>query len=201
MALKFGPLGDSAVHLCVDMQRLFAEETEWHMPWMVRVLPAVVSLVEPRPERTVFTRFIPLAEVGEGHGTWQRYYERWPSMTRDRLAEDMVDLVTPLADFAPPAMVVDKTVYSPWYQTDLHDRLRARRIDTLVISGGETEVCVTATVLGAVDFGYRVILADDALCSSADETHDAMLTIYNNRFGMQIEPATVEEVLDAWRTN
>jgi nicotinamidase-related amidase len=199
MPLEFGALGDSAVHLCVDMQRLFAEDTEWRTPWMQRVLPAVVALVEKRPERTVFTRFIPQNEPGEGHGTWKRYYERWPAMTRSRLAEGMVDLVAPLDRFAPPALVVDKLVYSPWLQTDLHSRLRGKGVDTLVISGGETEVCVAATVLGAIDFGYRVVLAHDALCSSADETHDAMLTIYQNRFGMQVEPVTVAEILDAWR--
>jgi hypothetical protein len=57
--LRFGPLGNSWVHLCVDMQRMFAEPTEWHTPWMERVLPNVVAVVELDPARTVFTRFIP----------------------------------------------------------------------------------------------------------------------------------------------
>jgi nicotinamidase-related amidase len=33
----------------------------------------------------------------------------------------------------------------------------ARDIDTLVIIGGETDECVLAAVLGAIDFGYRVV--------------------------------------------
>ena len=45
-ALRFGPLGPSAVHLCIDMQTLFAERTDWHVPWLERVLPAVVRLAE-----------------------------------------------------------------------------------------------------------------------------------------------------------
>ena len=32
----------------------------------------------------------------------------------------------------------------------------------------------------------------DALCSSADETHDAMMNIYMNRFGLQVETITTE---------
>ena len=28
------PLGPGTYHLCVDMQRMFAERTEWHLPWM-----------------------------------------------------------------------------------------------------------------------------------------------------------------------
>jgi hypothetical protein len=39
----------------------------------------------------------------------------------------------------------------------------------------------------------------DALCSSADETHDAMMDIYMNRFGEQVETATTETLLESWQ--
>ena len=78
------------------------------------------------------------------------------------------------------------------------DRLRRRGVDTLVITGAETDVCVLAAVLGAVDRGYRVVLPTDALCSSSDRTHDALLTLYRERYGMQVETATTEMVLAAW---
>lgn len=197
--LNSGLSGERCIHLCVDMQRMFSEPTAWLTPWMNRVLPQVVQLVEPRPERSVFTRFIPARQPGMGQGMWRQYYERWREMTVSQMGEDMVRLVPALERFAPPAMVVDKHVYGPWMETDLHSRLNSAGIDTLVISGAETEVCVLATVLGAIDLGYRVVIATDALCSSADETHDAMLMIYNSRYGMQVEAATVDEVLEAWR--
>ena len=41
-ALRFGALDPGTVHLCVDMQTLFIERTDWHVPWLERVLPAVV---------------------------------------------------------------------------------------------------------------------------------------------------------------
>jgi nicotinamidase-related amidase len=72
------------------------------------------------------------------------------------------------------------------------------RIDSLVITGGETDVCVLATVLGAVDRGFRVVLVTDAVCSSADETHDALMELYRSRFSEQIEAVTMKEVLDGW---
>jgi nicotinamidase-related amidase len=196
--IRFGPLGETTVHLCIDMQRMFAEPTDWTTPWMPRVLPRVVGLVERHPERTVFTRFITAAEPGQGVGSWRRYYARWPAMTRSQLPEGMLDIVPPLARFTPPAWVLDKRVYSPWTATDLHLRLRRAGVDTLVVSGGETEVCVLATVLGAIDLGYRIVLATDALCSSADAPHDAMLSIYRSRYGMQVETATTDEVIASW---
>ncbi len=77
-------------------------------------------------------------------------------------------------------------------EPDLESALRARRAETLAITGGETDVCVLATVLGAVDRGYRVVLATDAVCSSSDDTHDAMMTLYRQRFGQQLEIATTD---------
>ena len=181
------------------MQGLFAEPTEWSTPWMKRVLPRVVELAAARPAQTVFTRFIPAARPGQGQGAWRRYYDRWASMTLSELDPELVELVPELRRFAPPAEIIDKHVYAPWLETDLHQRLQARGVDTLVVTGAETEICVLATVMGAIDLGYRVIVATDAICSSADETHDAMLGIYHSRFGMQVETATVAEVLEAWR--
>ena len=180
------------------MQRMFAEDTEWHAPWVRRVVPLVRRLAEAHPSQTVFTRFIPARRSGEGSGTWKRYYERWPSMTLERLEPGMVDLVPELAALVPPAQVIDKKVYSPWMDDALQPLLQERRVDTLVVTGSESDVCVLATVLGAIDRGYRVVVASDAICSSADETHDASLRLYQSRYGQQVEIGTTEQILANW---
>jgi hypothetical protein len=36
--LRYGAPGETAVHLCVDMQKMFAQGTEWMMPWLEGVL-------------------------------------------------------------------------------------------------------------------------------------------------------------------
>ncbi|MBZ9794390.1 cysteine hydrolase family protein [Mesorhizobium sp. ES1-4] len=196
--LAYGPLGDRCAHLCVDMQRLFAEPSQWATPWISRVLPRIVSLVERRAAETVFTRFLPAQKPGHGAGTWKRYYERWASMTIDNIGPGMIKLLPELAIYSPPAVVIDKHVYSPWPEGNLQALLSARGIDTLVITGGETDVCVLATVLGAIDIGYRVVLVTDALCSSSDATHDALMTVYHQRFAQQVETVEMETVLSSW---
>jgi nicotinamidase-related amidase len=196
--LAYGPLGDRCMHICVDMQRLFADPSQWATPWITRVLPQIERLVERRARQTVFTRFLPAQKPGQGVGTWKRYYERWASMTVDNVGPDMIELLPALAAYCPPAAVIDKYIYSPWFEGRLRSFLTERKIDTLVVAGGETDVCVLATVLGAMDLGYRVVLVTDALCSSSDATHDALLTVYHQRFAQQVETVEMETVLSNW---
>jgi nicotinamidase-related amidase len=196
--LPYGPLSERTVHLCIDMQRLFAEETPWHTPWMERVLPVVTWIAEAHPEQTVFTRFIPPRHPDELPGTWRRFYRRWTELTLDRIDPGLLELVPPLARLVPPAIAIDKRVYSPFSEEAIWRILRERRADTLVITGAETDVCVLAAVLDAVDRGFRVVLATDAICSSSDRTHHALMTLYRSRFSEQIETAASEVIISAW---
>ena len=197
--LRHGALGGGCVHFCIDMQRMYFEDTPWKMPWMEKVLPQIVSLTSVHPERTIFSRFIPAKKAGEGVGMWRRYYERWSNMTTEELGPDMVELVPALGQFVPPGRIFDKYVYSPWVGSNLHDQLRRSGIDSLVISGGETDVCVLATVLGAIDWGFRTVLATDAVCSSSDASHDALINYYEHRFSEQLELACTEVIIQKWR--
>ena len=197
--LVHGGLGENCLHLCVDMQRLFAPGGPWAVPWTEKVLPAIEELTARHPERTLFTRFIPAARPGEGRGMWARYYRRWANVTLSQIDVGLIDLVPQLARFVPPGRQLDKHVYSPWTEGRLDALLNGSGVDTLVITGGETDVCVLAAVLGAIDRGFRVVLVTDAICSSADQTHDALMELYRSRFSEQVEAVTVQEVLDGWR--
>jgi len=192
------PLTPRTVHLCVDMQRIFSGDGPWPTPWLLRVLPVVAELAGRFPQRTVFTRFITPQYPDDMPGMWQRYYTRWRDATRERLDPHLLDLLPPLAKLCPPAAVVDKTRYSAFAEPHLLAHLTERGCDGLVITGSETDVCVLATVLGAVDLGYRVTVVTDAICSSSDAGHDALLKVYRGRYGEQIETAKAEVVLSRW---
>lgn len=193
------PLTAKTVHLCVDMQRIFSSEGPWPTPWMEKVLPVVAEIAGRFPERTVFTRFVTPAKPEDMPGMWRKYYERWRETTRERLNPALLGLMPPLAHLVPPAQVIDKTRYSGFVEPALHAHLHARGADGLVITGSETDVCVLATVLGAVDLGYRVIVVPDAVCSSSDEGHDALLKVYHQRYAEQIETADAETILRHWQ--
>ena len=196
--LTRGPLIGSTGHLCIDMQEMFAQDTPWLTPWMKRVLPKVVQIAEAHPQQTFYTRFIPPEEPRDMAGSWRVFYERWPEMTTARIDPGLLDLVRPLRELAAVGTVIDKRFFSPFHLTDLDRQLRERGLDTLVITGAETDMCVLAAVLDAVDLGYRVVIPVDALCSSSDEMHDALLGLYRNRFSSQIETADTDLILARW---
>jgi nicotinamidase-related amidase len=193
------PLTERSVHLCVDMQRIFSAGGPWPTPWMERVLPVTTKLAGRYPERTVFTCFLPPERPDQMPGMWQRYYTRWRVATRECLDLSLLELMPPLAAQCPPATVIDKTRYSAFAEPSLLAHLRERKADALIVSGSETDVCVLATVLDAVDLGYRVIVVRDAVCSSSDEGHDLLMRLYHTRFTEQIETADAAAVMAQWK--
>jgi nicotinamidase-related amidase len=192
---------ENAVHLCVDMQRIFSQGGLWETPWMERVLPVITAIVARCPERTVFTRFVTPASPEDAPGQWQAYFRRWKMATRKVLCSAQLDLVPDLARYVPPAAVVDKPAYSAFFSTSLAGFLLEREVRTVVVSGAETDVCVLSTVLDAVNIGFRVVIVEDALCSSSDQGHDALMTMYRLRFSEQIDLVTAEALTELWRPN
>ena len=166
---------------------------------MNRVLPIVADLAVRHPDRTIFTRFIPPERATDMPGMWQHYYKRWRAVTREKIDVSLLELLAPLAELCPPARVVDKTRYSAFSAPDLMQLLQEQETDGLIITGSETDVCVLATALDAVDLGYRVIIVQDAICSSSDEGHDALMTIYHQRYSEQIEIADAATIAERWR--
>src|SRR3979409_1966159 len=80
-ATRVEPIAN-AVHLCIDMQSIFARGGLWETPWMERVLPLIVETTAQYTERTVFTRFITPLHPDDRPGRWRRYFRKWERATR-----------------------------------------------------------------------------------------------------------------------
>ncbi len=82
--------------------------------------------------------------------------------------------------------VVDKPGKGAFYQTDLELMLRNRCIETLLVCGVTTEVCVHTTVREANDRGFRCIVLADCCGSYFPEFHEVgmrMITAQGGIFG------------------
>jgi biuret amidohydrolase len=115
-------------------------------------------------------------------------------LLRGEYGHDFIDELQPW----PGELVVDKPGYSAFERTELQEWLEERGIDTLILTGVTTEVCVSSTLRTAVDRGYRCITVRDACASSYADLHAAMLStigVEGGIFGQVMDSAAVVAAL------
>lgn len=95
-------------------------------------------------------------------------------------------------------LAVEKTRDSAYFagSSDLPDLLAERGVDTLLVTGTVTNVCVEATVRDASREDLRVILVADACAAGRDQDHNATLHVVYWTYG-DVRPT--EEVLELIR--
>jgi biuret amidohydrolase len=94
--------------------------------------------------------------------------------------------------------VVDKPGKGAFYATDLQSILQNKGIETLIVCGVTTEVCVHTTVREANDRGYRCIVPGDCCASYFQEFHDVglkMIKAQGGIFGWVSDSKRVVEAL------
>ena len=99
--LKFGALGPKTMHLCIDMQLMFALETKWASEAIWRALPAILEISARYTSQTAFTRFICPRDLRETTGRWTRFYADAEGMLSSNLHPSMMGLLPELAKFIP----------------------------------------------------------------------------------------------------
>jgi nicotinamidase-related amidase len=57
---------------------------------------------------------------------------------------------------------------------------------------------VLATIISAIDAGYRVVVPVDGVCSSTDTGHDSLIVQYQRRFSQQLEVTNLPTLLHCW---
>ncbi|MCB0184325.1 MAG: cysteine hydrolase [Caldilineaceae bacterium] len=132
--------------------------------------------------------------------------DRWPEGTRigdqgpmgriliqGEKGHDIIEEVAPLAG----EIVLDKPGKSSFYATDLDDILQKHGIRNLLITGVTTDVCCSATVIGANDRGYNAIVLADCVASYSPERHAATLATISAQGGIFGWVSTAQNVLAA----
>ena len=80
--------------------------------------------------------------------------------------------------------VIDKPGKGAFYQTDLDLMLRNRGVETLLVGGVTTEVCVNTTVREANDRGVRCIVLADCCASYFPQFHEMGLAMIKAQGGI-----------------
>ncbi|HEX7812050.1 MAG TPA: isochorismatase family cysteine hydrolase [Burkholderiales bacterium] len=113
-------------------------------------------------------------------------------LVRGEAGHDFVDELKPVAG----EIVIDKPGYSAFEHTTLQQALTTRDVETLLITGITTEVCVSSTLRSGADRGYRCITVGDACASGDPVLHNAALAMIGVEGGIFGEVATTAAVVE-----
>ena len=77
--------------------------------------------------------------------------------------------------FRPDDYLIKKRRYSAFFGTDFEILLRGLKVDTLLLCGGLTDVCVHYTFVDAHQSDYFCRVIEDCVGGSSEEAHEAAL--------------------------
>ncbi|HEY4136629.1 MAG TPA: cysteine hydrolase [Alphaproteobacteria bacterium] len=88
-------------------------------------------------------------------------------------------------DVQPEDAIVDKTRFSAFIQgsSNIEAVLRARGIDTVLVTGTSTSVCCESTARDATMRNFQTVMVSDGLSAATDEEHNATLLNFYLTFG------------------
>ena len=118
-------------------------------------------------------------------------------LVRETWDADVVEELEP----AEGEVVLDKTRYSAFYGTDLEERLRAQGVDSLIVCGVTTNICVESTVRDAFFRDIRPIVPEDGTAAVTPELHEGALEDFRYGFGQVVSIAEIEAALDERTTS
>lgn len=93
-------------------------------------------------------------------------------------------------------LIVNKRRYSSFYQTDLELILRERGIDTVIITGVMTNICVRSTAHDAFFKGFNVIVPSDCCAASCQREQESSLVDINTCYGLVVESNDIIELME-----
>jgi nicotinamidase-related amidase len=92
----------------------------------------------------------------------------------------------------PGDYVVDKYGYGAFFRTNLHDILLAEHVDTVVLCGTVTQICVEETARQAFHLDLKTIVLSDGVSSFDPGMHAATLKNHAHKFGRVMDFCALE---------
>lgn len=175
------PIAARTAHIIVDLQNGFMEEGSPVEVPEARTIVDNVNMISRAVRAAGGTNIFLRYTTAEKETAWpifmdrmgaaakphqeaftpgHHYWNLWPSLATD-----------------PADVMVDKRRFSGFTPGTcaLHETLKARQIDTLIITGTLTNCCCESTARDAMQHNYKVLLATDANAALTDEEHEAAL--------------------------
>jgi nicotinamidase-related amidase len=146
--------------------------------------PVIYTRFVAGPEETLLWKWSPQIRppVNCCRIGFRRHYAE---LNAERECIAVVDELAP----EPGDVVVDKYGYGAFFRTNLVDILASRGVDTVIIAGTVTQICVEESGRESFHHGYRTVLLSDAVSSFDPGLHAATLKNFAMKFGRVLDSA------------
>src|SRR5260370_15750688 len=110
---------------------------------------------------------------------WKGFRRYYKDVDKELDCADIIDEIYP----EPGDPIVDKFGYGAFHNTNLDDLLKARHVESVLITGTVTQICVEETARESFKRGYRTTLISDAVATYAPDLQAAVLQNFAHKFG------------------
>jgi len=150
-----------------------------------RIIPNIQRLLDFARKKE-----IPVIYVSDAHlPRVDEELELWPphAIVGTKGAEIVEELKPVEGDYT-----LQKRRYSAFYETGLDSLLRELKVDTVVLVGLVTNVCIQHTAADAFFRGYRIIVPEDCVEATTEEAQKTAIKYLKINYGCEI--ITVQEL-------
>jgi len=191
----------------VDMQNAFMLPGVAHSlcPMAEKIVPNINRLAKAVRETGGTVYWIKTTFTQEALRSWSTYFamvsparvaKRIEALTADSLGHQLWGGL----DVRPQDPIVEKNRFSAFIQgsSDLAGALRARGLDTILVTGTVTNVCCESTARDAMMLDFKTIMVTDGNAAATDEDHNASLIAFYLTFG---DIMSTDVLIDCLRRN
>ena len=153
-------------------------------------IPIIYTKFIAGPTRTLIWEWSPQLEPP----IWacrRAHRRRYDDIGKELDCTDIIDEIYP----APKDYIVEKYGYGAFSNTNLEDILRSLGVESLVVTGTVTQICVEETAREAFHHGYRTTIVSDAVSSYVPDLHISTLKNFALKFGWVSPTAEVLQAL------
>jgi nicotinamidase-related amidase len=177
----------------VDVQRVFASFPLY--PPADEVLPRLAAFLETaRSHQVPIIRVQIVIPLDAYSANWRQQFPElaptWLAPGSDNVAFE------PGFEPQPGDIVVTKHRFSAFHGTTLDTILRSRGIETVILTGLTSDVCVGTTARDAFQLEYAVITLSDCTAETSQACYEASLQTLADNFGIV---TTAGALVEAWR--
>ena len=166
-----------AALILIDMQKGFIDaDSPLCIAGAAATVPACAQALEAARAHGMAVFHVRRTYAADGSDVEAVRYRTWAEGGRPLSSAWPESLACPPAlEPVPGEPIIMKPSWSAFFGTNLHGRLRARGVGTIVLAGTTTPNCVRSTAYDGMALGYNVAVLVDATSSRTPEVQEANL--------------------------